>query len=141
MSQQMNPAQVEMVKVECVRCRRVVRTVAYWGVVGREGLERIGWTVDGLGKAVCDMCDGQPGEGVMMVPCHEPEVGPDGQMLPPRALGQQTKPAELETIQKFQALVERLHGLGHLKTAHLADLVNLVAAVRHACIREEWGKD
>lgn len=44
----------ELVKVQCSQCKRVIRTTAPWGVVGEEGLRRIGWTVSETGKPVCD---------------------------------------------------------------------------------------
>jgi hypothetical protein len=112
MSQQMNPAQVEMVKVGCVRCHRVVRTVANWGVVGEGDLARLGWTTDEHGKALCDeclppvptcpYCHGHSTDGSCSVCRVDALLAAKSRGLPP----------DSAIVEAYRGVVKRLHDAG-----------------------------
>jgi hypothetical protein len=125
---------VEIVKVHCSRCLRIVRALAYAGVMGEADLERIGWSADGQGKPVCDEHGGMApltvsidegwiacpaGCGVQVEECECcvhcavcPACCHCGNFTPRSDATASAEAYDLETVARFEALVNQLFAAG-----------------------------
>lgn len=124
MSKAMVVSNGEIVQVTCISCRRVVRTVAPYGVIGDEGLARMGWSVSEKGKPVCDECSPEAVEEAhgsypaIEAILNSPLPSPAESSL------METEAYNLETIHRTLALADELRLAGVITHAEVVRIIS-----------------